>query len=104
MPLRLVSLILFMGLQMILEQLLLAESQSTEWADAGRPPAVDLLMSPQGSRSGEALTAEVTAVWFDTSVTSHVRLHVLKRLSTNLTRPAAADGFSVRSEMAKQTF
>lgn len=91
-----------MGLQVILEQLVLGEGQSTDRADVRRPPAVDLFVSPQRSRSGEALVASIAAVWFDSGVTPHVRLHVLKRLPTDLTRPATADGFSVRSEMVEQ--
>lgn len=93
-----------MGFQVILQQLVLGECQSTDQTDVGRPPAVDLLVSPQRSRSGEALAADVAAVRFDTGVTPHVGLHVLERLTADLTRPTGtADAFFVRSEMVEQT-
>lgn len=79
--------------------MVLSEGESTERADVTRPPAVDLLVAPQRSRSGEALAAEVTAERFQSCVTPHVRLHVLKSSATDRTRPNAADRFSVRSEM-----
>lgn len=101
--LPLASVVLFMGLQVVLEQLVLGEGQSTDGADVRCSSAVDLLMSPQCSESGEALTADVAAVWFDAGVTPHVRFHILKCLPADLTRPAAADGFSVRSEMVVKT-
>lgn len=84
-----------MSLQVILEQLVLGEGLSTDLADVERLPAVDLLVPPQRSGSGEALVADVTAERFDSCVTPHVRLHVLKRLPADLTRPAAAGGLSV---------
>lgn len=102
--LALVSVVFFVGLQVILERLLLAEGQSTDGTDGIRPPAVNLLVAPQCSGSGEALSADVAAVWFDSCVTPHVRVHVLKRLPADLTcPPTTAAGFSVRSEMLNQT-
>lgn len=92
-----------MGPQVFLEQLVLGEGQSTDRADVGRPPAVDLLVSPQCSGSREALAADIAAVWFDSCVTSHVRLHVLKRLPADLTGPTTVDAFSVGPEMVEQT-
>ncbi len=92
-----------MGPQVILKQLALDEGQSTDRADVGRRPAVDLLVSPQCSGSREALAADIAAVRFDSRVASHVRLHVLKHLPADLTGPATADTFSVGPEMVEQT-
>lgn len=92
-----------MSLQVVLEQLVLSEGLSTDLTDVECLPAVDLLVPPQSSGSGEALVADVTAEWFDSCVTPHVCLHVLKCLPTDLTGPAAAIGLSVRSEVVDQT-
>lgn len=92
-----------MGFQVILEQLVLGESESTDWANLTRPPAVDLLVSPQCSGSREALATDVAAVRFNSAVTPHVRLHVLEPLPTDVTRLAATtDVCFVRSEMVEQ--
>lgn len=90
--------VLFMGLQVIQEQLVLAECQSTDWAL--KLPAVDLLVAPQSSRSGEGFSADVAVIWFHSCVTPHVCLHVLECLPTDFTLPTdAVPGFLVRFEM-----
>lgn len=89
-----------MGLQVVLEQLVLGEGESTDLA--GVAPVVDLLVSPQGSGSREAPAADVAAVWFHSGVSPHVGLHVLELLPADVTRLAAtADVGSVRSEMVE---
>lgn len=97
--LTLVSIILSVGLQVILEQLDVSEGLSTDRTDISVGPAVDLLVPPQRSRSGEALTTDVAAERFDSRVAPHVRLHVLKRPPADVARPRPADGFSVTHEM-----
>lgn len=88
-----------MGLEVVLEQLVLSEGLSTDRADISGPPAVDLLVPPQRSRSGEALTTDFAAERFYSRVTPHVCFHVLKHLPADATRPAPANGFSVKPEM-----
>lgn len=103
-PLTVASIFPFVGSQVVLEQLVLGEGQSTEHADGSCAPAVDLLVPPQRSGSGETLAADIAAVRFDSRVTPHVRFHVLERLHADLTRPAPITvGFSVRSEMVEQS-
>lgn len=90
--------ILFMGLQVIKEQLVLAECQSTD--RALKLPAVDLLVAPQSSRSGEGFFADVAVIRFHSRVTPHVCLYVLECLPTYFTIPTdAVPGFLVRFEM-----
>lgn len=51
--------------------------------------AVDLLVAPECSGSGEALAADSTAVRFDSRVASHVHLHVLEGSPTDPTGSAS---------------
>lgn len=62
--------------------------------------AVDLLVAPQRSWSGEVFVTDAAAVWFDPSVASHVHLHVLETLLADAAGPAS---FSVRPQVSQQT-
>lgn len=57
-------------------------------------------MTPQRSGSGEAFVADAAAVWFDSRVAAHVRLHVLEVL---LADTADAAGLSVGLQVSQQT-
>lgn len=89
-----------MGPHVVLELLGLDEGESTDGAGV-RTSAVDLLVPPQRSGSWEALVAHVAAERFESSVAPHVCLHVLKRLPADVT--GSASGFSVRSQVVRQT-
>lgn len=91
---------MLMDLEVLVKQLTLSKGKSTDVAGVGHHSAVDLLVAPERSRSREALSADVTIEWFDSSVAPHVCLHVLKHLPADLAAPApATEGVSVRSQM-----
>lgn len=93
----LVSILPFMDTQVVQEKLVVTDRQPTD--RTRRPPAVDLLVAPQSSRTREALPTDAAAVGFLPGVTPHVRLHVLERLPTDLTGPPS---FPVRLEMVQE--
>lgn len=69
-------------------------------ADVWAVPAVNLLVAPQRSGSGETFVADATAVWFDPRVASHMCLHVLETLTADAAGPIS---LSVRLQMSQQT-
>lgn len=87
-----------MDTQVFQKKLVFLKSQSTDWTRGSL--AVDLLVAPERSGPREALPTDAAAVRFLPRVTPHVCLHVLERLSTDLTGASnTAGGFAVRLEM-----
>lgn len=67
----------------------LNEGLTTVVADIRALTTVNLLVTPQCTRSGEVFATDKAAVWFEARVAPHVGLHVLESLPADTADPAS---------------
>lgn len=72
-----------------LQSAALNEGLATVVADMRALTTVNLLVAPQCTGPGEVFATDKAAVWFESGVAPHVRLHVLESLPADAADPAS---------------